>query len=252
MARLLDTAAVLDRLPSYAVTLDGNEQYPDLDTLGYFEERLDASAPLARLAASTRYIEQPLARSLALDAAARAHARRRPLIIDESDANLDAFPLAKAVGYDGVSSKSCKGIYKSLLNAARCAHWNAAERSSRFFISGEDLTMQPGLGVQQDLALVGLLGLRDVERNGHHYVDGFAGGGASAPEQERFFVAVPGLYVRSHGSVRLAIRGGMLDLSGLAAPGFGSAVEPDWNALSPLAPRSPSIDTANASIATPC
>ena len=57
-----------------------------------------------------------------------SHALRAtmPLIIDESDATLDAFPRARALGYAGVSSKSCKGFYKSLLNAARCARWNAA------------------------------------------------------------------------------------------------------------------------------
>ena len=41
-------------------------------------------------------------------------------------------------------------------------------------MSGEDLTTQAGLSVQQDLALVNLLGIRHVERNGHHYVNGMA------------------------------------------------------------------------------
>ncbi|MEP6941372.1 MAG: enolase C-terminal domain-like protein [Betaproteobacteria bacterium] len=252
IGRLTDIAAVLDHLPSYAVTLDGNEQYPDLDTLARFCERLDAAPQLACLAGRTLYLEQPLPRSLALDVAAQAVPRRWPLLIDESDATLDAFPRAKVAGYHGVSSKSCKGVYKSLLNAARCAQWNAAECSSRFFISGEDLTMQPGLGVQQDLALAALLGLRHVERNGHHYVDGFAGGGASTPEQERFLVACPGLYERSHGSVRLSIRAGVIDLAGCATPGFASPAEPDWTGLSPLAPRAPRNDTATPRIPAPC
>ena len=131
IARLFDVAAVLDRLPAYAVTLDGNEQYPDLDTLAHFEERLDASPQLARLAASTVYIEQPLAHACARRGSKGA--RGRPLVIDESDATLDAFPAAKAAGYRGVSSNR-KGVYKSLLNAARCAHWNGEERSSRFHL----------------------------------------------------------------------------------------------------------------------
>ena len=46
-------------------------------------------------------------------------------------------------------------------------------------MSGEDLTTQAGLSVQQDLALVNLLGITHVERNGHHYVDGMA----ALPEQ---------------------------------------------------------------------
>ena len=48
-----------------------------------------------------------------------ALARERPLIIDESDAELSSFPTAVSLGYAGVSSKLCKGLYKSILNAAR-------------------------------------------------------------------------------------------------------------------------------------
>ena len=94
----------------------------------------------------------------------------KPVIIDESDDSLDAFPRAKALGYKGVSSKTCKGIYKSLINAARCKEWGDG-----YFMTGEDLTIQAGLALQQDLALVSLLGLTHVERNGHHYVNGMAG-----------------------------------------------------------------------------
>jgi len=136
-------------------------------------------------------------------------------------------------GYTGVSSKSCKGIYKSLLNAVRCAHWNDTV-APRYFLSGEDLTMQAGLGVQQDLALTALLGLRHVERNGHHYVNGFAGEHASEVEQRAFLTAHSGLYEDSHGGVRLAIRDGLIDISSLEAPGFASAAQPDWATLEPL------------------
>ena len=41
--------------------------------------------------------------------------------LDESDGELDSFVQARKRGYAGISSKTCKGIYKSLLNAARCA-----------------------------------------------------------------------------------------------------------------------------------
>ena len=44
---------------------------------------------------------------------------RRDFIIDEADDSYDAFPAARALGYRGISSKSCKGIYKSLINATR-------------------------------------------------------------------------------------------------------------------------------------
>ena len=51
----------------------------------------------------------------------------------------------------------------------------------RYFMTGEDLTVQSGLALQQDLALVNLIGIRHVERNGHHYVNGMAG----LPEAEQ-------------------------------------------------------------------
>ena len=81
------------------------------------------------------------------------------MIIDESDGELDAFVRARALGYGGVSSKDCKGFYKSIVNLARCRLWNAEDGGGAFFLSGEDLTTQAGLAVQQDLALVSLLGL---------------------------------------------------------------------------------------------
>jgi len=234
VARLARIASVLERLPRYAVTLDGNEQYPDVASIADFWQAVARTDSLARLAASTLYLEQPLPRARALDVDVFALARVKPLLIDESDATLDAFPVARARGYEGVSSKSCKGIYKSLLNAARCARWNSEASAPRHFLSAEDLTMQAGIAVQQDLALVGALGVTHVERNGHHYVDGFAGQGAHAAEQQAFMAAHPGLYEFSHGSARLAVRGGRIDLTSLAAPGFASGAGPEWAALEPL------------------
>jgi hypothetical protein len=231
--RLARIAAVLDRLPRYAVTLDGNEQYADPSEIAELWRNVEATPALARLFAATLYLEQPLPRAIALDADVSELAQSKPLLIDESDATLDAFPAARVAGYTGASSKSCKGIYKSLLNAARCAHWNDGV-TPRYFLSGEDLTMQAGLGVQQDLALAALLGLQHVERNGHHYVNGFAGQGAEDAEQRAFLAAQLGLYEESHGGVRLAIRGGLIDISSLGAPGFASAAQPDWATLEPL------------------
>ena len=130
---------------------------------------LEAEPELERLASSIVFVEQPIKRQKALAANIAALSARKPVIIDESDDSLDALPRAKALGYRGVSSKTCKGIYKSLINAARCAAWG-----KDYFMTGEDLTIQPGLALQQDLALVSILGLTHVERNGHHYVNGMA------------------------------------------------------------------------------
>jgi hypothetical protein len=128
-----------------------------------------------------------------------------------------------------VSSKTCKGIYRSLLNAARCRLWNMEEGRQRYFMSGEDLTLQAGLALQQDLALVALLGLSHVERNGHHYVNGMAG--LPQGEQEAFLQAHKDLYERSHGAVRVRISDGMLAIKSLDAPAYASRVLPDWNAM---------------------
>ncbi|WP_440533986.1 enolase C-terminal domain-like protein [Variovorax sp. YR566] len=225
-----NTAQDIDRLQRIArvidghaqlVTLDGNEQYADADDFGVFLDRMLSTPVLWKLSQKTVFVEQPIRRDAALQRDVSALGKRIPLLIDESDATLEAFMQARALGYTGVSSKSCKGFYKSVINAARCAHWNASEEKPRYFLSGEDLTMQAGIGVQQDLALVSWLGLSHVERNGHHYVNGLAA--APEAEQQALLRAHPGLYEQSDGAVRLAIRDGQLDLSSLAtAPGFAT------------------------------
>ena len=225
--RLAAIAAVLDRIDgAYHVSLDGNEQYEDIAGVAQLWARMKADARLARLVKSVLFIEQPVKRQKAL--AAPVEGIEQPVIIDESDDAMDAFPRARALGYRGVSSKTCKGLYKSLVNRARCAAWGEG-----YFMSGEDLTIQAGLALQQDLALVSLLGLTHVERNGHHYVNGMAG--LPAAEQQAFLAAHPDLYELSHGAVRVKIEDGMLALGSLDAPGYASGAEPDWTSMKEMA-----------------
>ncbi|CAN0127441.1 unnamed protein product, partial [Phaeothamnion confervicola] len=199
LERLAAIAAVLDRIDGpYRASLDGNEQYEDVEGVVELWARMRADSRLARLSQSVLFIEQPVMRRNAFASSVAKLSALKPVIIDESDDSLDAFPRAKALGYRGVSSKTCKGLYKSLINRARCAAWGEG-----YFMSGEDLTIQPGLALQQDLALVSLLGLTHVERNGHHYVNGMAG--LPEAEQSAFLAAHSGLYERSHGAVRVAI-----------------------------------------------
>jgi len=228
--RLAAIAAVLDRIEGpYHATLDGNEQYDDADGALELWRRVAQEPRLARLARSVLFLEQPIRRANALVHDIAPLAREVPVIIDESDDSLEAFPRARTLGYTGVSSKTCKGLYKSLINAARCALWNREERADRYFMSGEDLTVQAGLALQQDLALVSLLGIRHVERNGHHYVNGMAA--APEAEQSAFLAAHPDLYERSHGAVRPQIRDGMLAIGSLDCAGYASGALPDWEAL---------------------
>ena len=230
-ARLIRIGRELATLPfAYQVTLDANEQYADLGALCALVDRLDRDAALRSIAANLLYIEQPMPRDITRQSPLGA-LTRRDFIVDEADDSYDAFPAARALGYRGISSKSCKGIYKSVINATRAAKWSAA--GERYFIAGEDLTCQAGLAVQQDLALGALIGVTHAERNGHHYVDGF--GETPAVEAEAFLAAHPDLYVSSGGKVRLAIHDGDLLTGSLTTPGFATSVHPVWSKMSPLA-----------------
>ena len=223
--RLGAIASVLDRIAGpYSASLDGNEQYEDVEGIAELWARMKAEPRLARMVASVIFIEQPIKRQNAFAKSVAKLSAEKPVIIDESDDSLDAFPRAKALGYRGVSSKTCKGIYKSLINRARCAAWGEG-----YMMSGEDLTIQPGLSLQQDLALVALLGLTHVERNGHHYVNGMAD--LPEAEQSAFLDAHPDLYERSHGAVRLKITQGRLEIGSLDCAGYASAAMPDWNSM---------------------
>jgi hypothetical protein len=234
LARLIEIAAVLDRTPEpYFVSLDGNEQYDDIAALLELWRRMQDSPQLQRLVASILFIEQPIIRTHALDGDVSALSHVKPVIIDESDDELGAFPRARSLGYTGVSSKCCKGLYKSIFNAARCAQWNVEADAPRYFMTGEDLTTQAGLAVQQDLALVNLIGIKHVERNGHHYVNGMAG--LPTAEQTMFLTGHPDLYEHEYGAVRLKIRAGQLSIGSLAAPGFASGAYPDWETLKRIA-----------------
>jgi len=229
--RLSRIAAVLDRLPGpYFATLDGNEQYSDIDAVAALWRRIGADPRLARLKSSILLLEQPIARIAALDKSVGASGLDVPIEIDESDADIGAFPRARELGYRGISSKACKGFYRALLNRARVAKWNAEEGDGRYFMSAEDLTTQSGVAVQQDLAQALLIGAAHVERNGHHYVDGMAG--APEAEQLAFLEAHPDLYSRKSGRVRLAIQNGQLDLASLhAVPGLAVGPMPDFKAM---------------------
>ncbi len=229
--RLIRIGGELDKLPhDYSVTLDANEQYADLEALGALVDRIDHDQALSPIASKLLYIEQPMPRDITKTSPLGALASRS-FIIDEADDSYDAFPTARALGYRGISSKSCKGIYKSIVNATRAAKWSAVDAT--YFVTGEDLTCQAGLAVQQDLALGALIGVTHAERNGHHYVDGF--GETPAAEAEAFLSAHLDLYVRDGNKIRLAIHDGDLLTGSLTASGFATSVHPDWSTMPPLA-----------------
>jgi hypothetical protein len=234
--RLTRIAAVLDRSAApYHATLDGNEQFADIAAVTELWRRIGAEPRLARLKAALICIEQPVGRARALDEPVHALADEIPFEVDESDADIGVFPRARALGYRGISSKSCKGFYRALLNRARVAHWNAEEGRARYFMSAEDLTTQAGVAVQQDLALATLIGATHVEKNGHHYVDGMTG--VPDDEQRTFLAAHPDVYHRDrNGPVRLTIRDGQIALGLLDTPGLAVGAMPDFGAMRPCSP----------------
>jgi hypothetical protein len=227
--RLCAIADVLDALPDYRITLDGNEQFDSAEAVLGLMHLIDATPALTRLRQGMLFLEQPIARAVAIERDIGLLAKLVPVAIDESDDDIETFPRARQLGYAGVSSKSCKGFYRSLLNRARCAAWNAESGGARYFMSAEDLTVQAGLGMQQDLALASLIGCAHIERNAHHYVDGMA----AAPEDEQaaFLAAHPDTYERRLGAVRLAIREGAIGIGSLEVPGLGSGALPDCRAV---------------------
>ena len=224
MKRLENIAALL---PGDAlVTLDGNEQYGDANRFLQLLDEMEKSPRLKKLRDAIMYIEQPIHRDQALRSDVFVLADRYPIILDESDDSDDVFTRGKALGYSGISSKACKGLYRSLQNAALAAKWNMTCGAEKYFLSAEDLTTQAGLAVQQDLALAALLGLTHVERNGHHYVDGMT---AERSEANVFAKAHADLYMFESGRCRLKIKKGVIATTSLDCVGFASAALPTFD-----------------------
>lgn len=219
---------VLQAAEMPVVTLDANEAYVDLDVFERFVQRFESE--LLGLFQHVAYIEQPLPRSLTLDvstaAAIRRLAERKPLLIDEADGSLKAFPQALIIGYRGVSHKNCKGVFKSLANLALTAVHEGT------FLSAEDLQNLPIVPLQQDFAALSLLDLEHCERNGHHYNYGLSI--LSEAEQRAALKSHPDVYTLKDGEAFLNIVGGRVSCGSLQCAGFGVADEPDWSVMVPM------------------
>ena len=237
LARLRAVAATLDRLITepYVVTLDGNEQYKTLEDLARLLEAMAKAPALSRFRRAVAFVEQPLDRTVALDAGATAGlgALGTPVIIDESDGEIESFRSAVALGYRGVSTKNCKGIFKSFLNRSLIEKWKGRRKpETALFMSAEDLTTLPLIPLQQDLATARALGIVHVERNGHHYVRGLAH--CSRRERYQATRMHRDLYRGGEDEARLRIEGGLLRVGSLGTPGYGGAIEPDLASMIPL------------------
>jgi len=215
IAKLLDATA-----GDYRATLDGNEQYASVASLATFLLAAEAASELSSLWQRTVFVEQPIARAHAFDDGIAVCNAIKPVIIDESDDAPDAAIRARDTGYAGISVKTCKGFYKSLINAARARQWQ-----SGFMLSAEDLSVQAGTALAQNLALWSCLGFEHAERNGHYYGKGLDT--SSSAEQEALLMAHPDLYAHGSGGTRLRIEGGDIELTSTnTAQGYGTAFAP--------------------------
>jgi L-alanine-DL-glutamate epimerase-like enolase superfamily enzyme len=235
LARLTAIAQLLDEqlaTSKYFCTLDGNEQYNSMDELQPLLEALRTKPVLRRLAASILFIEQPLARAVALDATRcqglNHIVEQFPVIIDESDDTPSAFARALQLGYSGTSHKNCKNTFKSVLNLARVQAAQSTLGRPLVF-SAEDLT-NIDVALNQDLTALSTLGIPHAERNGPHYFRGLSH--LSQQDQAHFLAAHPDVYQQDNDFVRVRIQEGKITLGSLhQTAGLGNGAWPSWEAL---------------------
>ena len=232
-ARLVEIARVVGEaaIASPRFTLDGNEQVEDLTQLIHLLRDLEKDPDGRRIVEGLLYIEQPLSRRNSLDPDATRELAAletwAPVIIDEADSSLEAFPSALERGYRGVSVKNCKGVFRALLHRGLCE-----ARGNGAFQASEDLTNLPVLALQQDLATLCALGLEHSERNGHHYFRGLDH--LPESEAEAAYREHPDLYRKDARGIGLRIDAGGLEVASLQSPGYGYRVPIDLESRDPL------------------
>jgi hypothetical protein len=242
--RLLRIASLLqdEATANYAFTLDGNEQYHAVEPLEALWHSLHQEASLAPFLSHLLFVEQPLHRDTALsEAVGQALARwpqHPPLLIDESDGQLDSARIAFDRGYIGVSHKNCKGVFKGIANACLIAHRQRMAPAGRYLLSGEDLANVGPVALLQDLAAMACLGVSHVERNGHHYFRGLS----MLPDEVQTQVLEhhPDLYRRhERGFATLAIQNGTLAVDSIVEAPFGLGFAFDPSCFTPIAAWDP-------------
>lgn len=225
-ARLREILRVLDLSTAgdFRLTVDGNENFHDFRAFQDFWEQVNCDPTLTDVPKRTLVVEQPVHRDRALDDESRETIQRWQhsplLIIDESDGAIGDVPRALDTGYAGSSFKSCKGIVKGIANACLLAARQAQGRHC--VLTGEDLCTLGPVALQQDLAMMSLLGIEHVERNGHHYYRGLS---MLPREWQRAALEAHADLYASHpmGFTCLRVADGALDLASTNAAPFGVA-----------------------------
>ena len=204
-------------------TLDGNEQYETMACFQDHWQELCSEPSIQRMIKqSLLFVEQPVHRDNALQAEVQLTIQNwqdaPPIIIDESDAELESLPRAFGLGYAGTSHKNCKGIIKSVAALGTIQH--SQPENGRWILSAEDLGNIGPIALLQDLAVVAALGIKHVERNGHHYFAGLKMFPMSI--QDRTAIDHPDLYQKTpQGFVALQPVDGKLRLDSVNAAPMG-------------------------------
>jgi len=228
-ARLRGIAGLLgDRSPTCAFTLDGNEQYRQVEPFQRLWSALVAEPSLGALMSRVLFVEQPFHRDAALTDALgrelRAWRDRPAMIIDESDGAIDSAAVALRLGYSGTSFKACKGVFKGVANACLLEHRRRSDPAARYILSGEDLANVGPIALLQDIAVAASLGIGHVERNGHHYFRGLSMWPSNV--QDATLAAHGDIYHRHRaGFPTLRIEHGGVDIGTVVDAPFGCAVD---------------------------
>lgn len=239
LPRLRAIANVIENnaTPTFAFTLDFNENFKAVERFRAHWESLAAEASLANFLQKLLFIEQPLHRNVALSpdvkTAMSEWPNRPPVIIDESDSEIGSLIQALDCGYAGTSHKNCKGVIKSIANACLIEHYRRVSPSRPYILSSEDLSNVGPVSLAQDLAVAVNLGITHVERNGHHY---FAGLSVFPPNvQQQVLTHHPDLYRRhAAGYPTLKITNGAIDVGSVLDSRFGVGFELDTSLFSAL------------------
>ncbi len=216
----------------FAFTLDGNEQFKSITDFQSFWAAIQDHDALRPFFEKLLFIEQPLHRDVALGESLyeqfQAWPDRPPVIIDESDAELDSLTTALRLGYAGTSHKNCKGTFKGVTN--RCLIEKRRREGETVVMSGEDLCNVGPVALLQDLAVCAAIGIESVERNGHHYHPGLSQ--LPPPMQAAALEHHPDLYhTGPDGWPTLRITDGQIDTTSINNAPFGVGFAPDLTEL---------------------
>ena len=221
----------------YAFTLDGSEQYTEMEPFRRDWNAILAEPSLHGFLGHLLFVEQPLRRDAALSPQAKsellAWSDRPPLIIDESDGDLSSVVEALDCGYVGASFKNCKGVFGGIANACLLTSRRRSDPGGYYVQSSEDLASVGPVAMLQDLAVLASLGIEHSQRNGHHY---FAGLSMFPTDVQADVLAKHATLYRRHdrGYPVLDIRQGRLDTGSVVAAPFGYGVELDTRRFTPL------------------